>query len=1155
MNPLIIRHIPETDPPEFRVEELSGYAGGKQTPATGLPTPYKFPIPGIPNMTLIKGLQWYLEKFLEYPYHPDTDRAEYVQAALKEWGIQIFDALFDNMDGATMYQRAVKDGVDKLYLLISSDDPGVLSWPWEALEHKTMGTLAHTCQVERRLNKIEDAAPLSDKLPTDCINILMITARLHELDVGYRTMSRPLVELIKDENLPVNLTILRPPTFDRLREHLREKPNHYHIVHFDCHGGYGPVGVSGNKQGVLVFEDLNGKEDFVEAHKISVLLREHAIPVVVLNACQSAMIDEDGKDPFAMVAASLLKAGIRSVTAMAYILYVSGARVFLPEFYRLLFATGNMARAMRAGRQHMLLHDKRICIRGEFSLRDWLVPVLYQQEPVDLSFIEKKNNKLEGKLFIEQGNKDILLDDIPANDTPYGFIGRDSAILKLERAIRLPKPAIVLHGLGGVGKTTLALGFLQWLSDTQGLENSPFWFSFQEIRSAEYIFNRIGERLFEPAFSTLPVKEKIDHLANALKQYPFLIVWDNFEVVKGIEGTGQTVFSDEDNEYLLYFLKKLHGGKSKVLITSRAVEDWLGIDQCCKVSLGGFHSEEQWEYCESLVQGLGIKVDREDEKLSSLMDMLGGHPLSMRVILPMLESRSAGSILSTIKERLPVSKDKNKANAHLYAILRFVQDDMPEELEPLLIPLAFYEGFVDVYTFQDIAGQVDGEWTEENILRFFRILGFAGLVHEYRSGDVVYQMHPVLTGFLRNIVIDNISEDIHDQWGRVFVDNFSSLIDALTSKEHHEQKPLFYIHGANFYYALSVARQLNMDSDISALLQSLAEFSRKSRNFTEAEKLFLRYAEVKKAANDLEEEAAAWHQLGIIAQEQRNFDNAEKWYLKAMEIFEKQGNEHRAAMTYHQLGTIAQQQRDFDNAEKWYRKALEIEKKQGNEHGAASTYHNLGIIAQEQRDFDNAEKWYRKALELSEKLENEHGAANTYHQLGTTAQQQRDFDNAEKWYRKALEIFEKQGNEHQAAMTYHQLGMIAEDQRDFDNAEKWYRKSLEISEKLENEHGAASTYAQLGNLAGLQKKFEEAGQWLIKALIMFINCNNMHSAQIVVCNFMVFYNQVSQETQSNLKAQWEEKLGEFTESESPPGIIKKLLLFLRRLFRRRSIPK
>ena len=39
----------------------------------------------------------------------------------------------------------------------------------------------------------------------------------------------------------------------------------------------------------------------------------------------------------AMVTASMIKAGIRCVNAMAYSLYVSGEKVFLPAFYKGLF--------------------------------------------------------------------------------------------------------------------------------------------------------------------------------------------------------------------------------------------------------------------------------------------------------------------------------------------------------------------------------------------------------------------------------------------------------------------------------------------------------------------------------------------------------------------------------------------------------------------------------------------------------------------------------------------------------------------------------------------------------------------------------------------------------------------------------------------------
>jgi hypothetical protein len=92
------------------------------------------------------------------------------------------------------------------------------------LQDSRTGTLAHLCQIERVLNKIEP--PLSSDLPGDRVNILMVTARPYQQDVGLRSVSRPLVDLIHDGKLPAEIHILRPPTFENLKDHLREHPNY-----------------------------------------------------------------------------------------------------------------------------------------------------------------------------------------------------------------------------------------------------------------------------------------------------------------------------------------------------------------------------------------------------------------------------------------------------------------------------------------------------------------------------------------------------------------------------------------------------------------------------------------------------------------------------------------------------------------------------------------------------------------------------------------------------------------------------------------------------------------------------------------------------------------------------------------------------------------
>jgi hypothetical protein len=593
-------------------------------------------------------LQWYLEHFLEYPFPPETDHAERILAALRAWGETAFETLFSNLSGGALFLAATTADYRRLTLQIASDDPATLSWPWEALRDPQIGTpLAHACQIERRLSEIRDAPPISASLTAACVNILLVVARPYgEEDVRYRSLACSVVELVAKHKLPARVDLLRPPTFAQLRDHLHQHPGYYHILHFDGHGAYSSSRASPSQhtllspEGKIVFETADGMPDPVTAGQLNDLLREYAVPGIVLNACQSAMLGPQSEDAFSSVAAALLRSGARSVVAMSYSLYVSGAQEFLPAFYRGLFGTGSMAEAARAGRLQMRAQRKRVCARGRYELDDWLLPVLYQRSSLDLSFVKGTTAPKTESRLPEEFQKRL------------DFIGRDGALLALERAMHRGPAGILIQGLGGIGKTTVARGFGRWLEDTNGLGEGAFWLDFRDIRSAEYVLNRIGTPLFGADFGAAPLDARLDALMNALRESRFLIVWDNFESASGIHGTDIAPnLTSEDRTLLARFLDGLRGGATKVLITSRSEEKWLGPQRRFKLTLRGL-DEERWEYCESILRDLGLTVDREDKAFADLMKQLGGHPLAMRVILPQLEKRSPADIAKALRENL-----------------------------------------------------------------------------------------------------------------------------------------------------------------------------------------------------------------------------------------------------------------------------------------------------------------------------------------------------------------------------------------------------------------------------------------------------------------------------------------------------------------------
>lgn len=1041
-----------------------------------VPSPIGFPVEGQGQRDLMVELRWYLEVFLDYPFEPSTTRAVRVEAARERWGRAAFDALFHGGLGRDFLSEAEREGErDGLVIEIRSDNPSVLAWPWEALQNAKQSPIALACQVERRLTMPTQAPVLSSALPRDRLRILLVIARPFAADVGFRSVARPVVDLIESGEFPAEVTVLRPPTFGRLQQVLQQNPDAFHVLHFDGHGGYGSVPSEANShqlkgvEGRLVFEDDHGQPVPVDASKLATLLARYKLPAVVLNACQSAMVDARADDPFASVAAALLRGGVRSVVAMAYSLYVTAAQVFLPAFYGRLFETGDIGRATQAGRRRMFDDDKRVCARGRYPLGDWMIPVLYQQGTLDFGFVRSAGARSEVQRI-------SLPPEAMDSQNPYDFVGRDSALLALERAL-LGKPAgVVIHGLGGVGKTTLVRGFVNWLAQTNGLGAGVLWVDFRDVHSAEFVVNAMLGPLAGTNALSLPFVDKLVGLTKLLREIEMLVVWDNFESVGGSMPT-------EDRQILPALLASLRGGKSKVLLTSRSDERWLGGPQVCtRVPLGGLDGEERWVFYQLIVDDLRLMVNREDADQVALMQKLGGHPLLMRAVLPKLESMTAGAIVKAVETNLAAVVDaEDELGAKVMATLGFVAQSLPQEWVGLLVPLSLHEHFVVAEDLEVMAKDVPGDWSRARIDALLDALTVAGLVT--RRGPAVFELHPALTTYLR----ERVSGDAHEEaWQRGFVDRMGRVADHIGSREPHEQQPIFEVRGANVRRALVLATTMGMHLHVAALTQSLGEWARVTRDFAGARALYEALGLRAAQEGTPKHEATAYHQLGIVAQAQRDFEAAERWYLKSLTISEQRGDDHMVAPSYHQLGSMSQEQREFAAAERWYLKSLTISEGRGDKHGTAGTYHQLGVVTQAQRDFDAAERWYLKSLALSEKLGNEHTAA-SYHNLGIVAQERRDFDAAERSYRKSLAISEKLGNGHAAASTYHQLGAVAREQRAFDSAEQWYRKSLTIREKLGDGHAAASTYSALGTLAQEQGAFDAAVRWYRKSLTIFEN--------------------------------------------------------------------
>ena len=1068
-------------------------------------------------------LSWYFEEFLDYPFPPRTEQAANIEDALEAWGQEAFDALFASGQARDWMLEANRSGVFRLQIL--SSDPATLSWPWEALCDPQIGVLAHCVQVERRLNcEPVDPPPLPDELPKDRINILLVTARPYDVDAQFRSISYPLVELIESGRLAARVHLLRPPTLDNLREHLAAHPHTYHVLHFDGHGSYhegARVAVNAEIpygfRGELVFEDKYGNPAPVTGHDLGDLVREHSVPVVVLNACQSAMIDQRALDPFAGVAGAMLRSGVRSVVAMVYSLYVRAAQEFLPAFYEALFQTGSVSEAARKGRLAMSAHPQRSGIAPDVKLRDWFVPVVYQQEELELSF-----GASDQRLVPSTAEpRDFDLPQDAELNTQYAFTGRDGALLELERAMRREPAGILIHGLAGVGKTTLARAFVHWLRVTEGLGHGCFWFAFDDIHSADHVFNEMGRSIFGPQFGLQGTSASRDQLAQVFRDKSFIIVWDNFESVRGVPEAGMPpMLSASDQELLSEFLTALRGGSSKVLITSRSQEGWLSPADCYRLRLRGLRQQELWDYAAQILDDAGVEISRHDPALAELLEGLGGHPLAMQAILRQIATHNISEVRDALEQNFAnLSNIADAVERRLYATLKFIQQSLPGELTRLLIPLALHERFLDTAYLEAMAARADKSANREHIERFTATLVRAGLLTDV--GSCIYEIHALLPSFLRVEVLPLVAPADAEKWTRAFVDVMAGLACEAAPKELHEQRPRLAIHQANFNAALSHARKLQDKQALFELSQSLGCYAYNLRNFARAKQLFAclvdgsfgevpeflkarsyhllariaretgdcvaaknwyhKIQELKAKAND-EQLVGIYLSLGALAAEQREFTEATNCYLQLLQESKRIEDQRLESWVYRELGEIAAEQGDFTRAKEWHGKSLQLGERLGDYDIVADTCYASGIIAQLQGDVASANTWLVKALEIAERLGNEKCAARTAHELGNLAQRQHDLTGAENWFRKSLELNERLGDEESAAQTYYELGRVACMKSDIQAAEEHFLRSLRVTERTGDEYNTARNYGELAAVAKDLGDFATAEKWCVKGL-------------------------------------------------------------------------
>jgi tetratricopeptide (TPR) repeat protein len=1067
-------------------------------------------------------LGWYLERWPVWPNPLVADRAKQVEANLIAWGKALHAAALPLEATANVVQawagveagasRRFSVSVDDSLLLGSSEAEqnlaqeaatALLALPWELL-HNGDGYLFQGGRPTRVRRRLPNKRTLAVPVVAPPIRVLLITSRPEDDACGYldhRASALPLVAATEELGEVLRLSLLHPATYPALEAELaraQQAGEPYHVVHFDGHGVYDRrVGLGG-----LCFEDpsdsnkLTGRRhQTVCTDQLGPLLNNYRIPLVLLDACQSAQAEAGSES----VASDLLQRGVASVVAMSHSVLVETARRFVAAFYGELAKGQRVGQAMLAG-QRALHSDPSRGQRygiGELTLADWFVPVLYQ---------EKDDPQLFTATPAPQTREDLRsrlrarLGEVPPEPADTGFVGRSRDLLALERLLRQERWA-VLRGQGGEGKTALAAELARWLVRSQQVRRAAF-VSVELCSHKDAVLDALGRQLVGSDYSAAKyesTEQALLPIERALREQPTLLVIDNMEsVLLPPYLESPELLSEEALLELQAILglaeRLLRAGETRIVFTSREAlpapfdakpQRWdlhqLGKDDAVALIERSLAAGESSTATAAGAGEAALEARRED--IEALVAAVQGHARTLALLAPELRRRGVAATQAALVElmeqlqrqvaQLPAD-DPRRREQSLFASVEISLRRLSAANKERVRVLGVFHGGVDLDVLRWMTG-----WEQAGVERLAQELVGTGLATRNPYGHL--SLNPALCPYLKASLSEEELQGFAADWLEAMAAYLGGYLDQQRSQNTELAATLTLLELPNLFALLDrsqaaadPATTIERATYLYSLLQRLGK-----------PRLLERVARVREAA------AAALGEGWSHARFEASRSRIEQ-QLAAEQLREALAGAQQLLQQAQAAGEAAYAGADYDLAAACFslgqmlnigggaQQALPLLQEAGqrfeaithatdNKAAAGMAYACLGeqgTCLLNLGRYDAAAAAYEEAIRRAEQQGDLRGVAVGKGNLGIVRLYQQRYAEALEAYQQARVTFSRLNEPGSVANYWAQIGRVHEVTGQPEAAEEAYNQSLEIEVRLGNQAGQARTLGGLGNLYG-----------------------------------------------------------------------------------------
>jgi tetratricopeptide (TPR) repeat protein len=919
----------------------------------------------------------------------------------------------------------------------------------------------------------------------------------------------------------------------------------YHVLHISCHA----------RPGQLILEDAAGEADFVTAERFAAkaLPANRGAPLVVLAGCSTALAPHrktaaldtraaepnpkgtaDGEEGEAQaaegetgndagltnsegaavktaealegVARELLRRGVPAVVAMTAPVTDRYATMFGAAAYQQL-ATREDPVPLAAVSDARRAVEARLRALPESdpwrAIAEWATPVLMQTGPPLALY--RRSDRMEQL----QAPAAPVFDPSMVVRRVGEFVGRRAELRNLLGVLRGNRAGVVIHGIGGVGKSTLAAQLVEQLGPDRGLVVGVSGATslivdlvLETLRSELVAYavdrgldDRDSLRQIAVALDDArrPWRDRLDLIRRLLlPRLPVLLVVDNAEDLLTEDSNGRQLADADLGAFLAAWVQAAPA--AKLVVTSRYPFTLPG----------GIHRRLRWHHLGPLSLAETRKLIWRLPALDALSAtdqqrayaVVGGHPRTMEYLDALL--RGGDAVFPDVADRLEaviadrgvadpqrwmadVEGDLDRALAETVTLAAddVLLDDLLASLDDappapdLLRRLAIYRRPVDdVGAAWQLSGLTTAPSPPAELMDRLQPL-FAALEPALAAGTASsiedLGLDPTALGQYRADLAElsrppvDLTDDARRALGRLTGLGLVAPAAAPDAGDGSATAGLF-VHrwtSAALEARTSPAELAEAHRKAAAYWRWRVDFWPQTRvaNFEQMLEARFHYHAAGDLGQALDANRWACHQLntrGAWTAEQSLWNEALAWVPPRSPA---------AGEIHHQLGIIAERRGDYRTAERYYQHSLSIEEDLGNRPGTATSYLHLGTLAHRQGHHDTAEQRYRAALAIFEETGDQGRIGPVHHQLGMLAEHRGDYDTAEQQYQAALAAKQEANDRAGVALTHAQLGNLAYRRGDGDAAEQRYRAAMPIFEEIGDRPNIANTLHQLGMVA------------------------------------------------------------------------------------------